>query len=92
MWWMTVCGITEGGVAKTDQSIRACVYPSYNLYDDPEKPGVLLASYTWSAEAEKIGALIDRRSPENEYELKELVRISWVIPKGAHSLTFPTNF
>ena len=73
MWWMTECGITKGGAAKTDQSIRCCVYPSYNIYDDPEKPGVLLASYTWSAEAEKIGALIEKSSPQCEEELKELL-------------------
>lgn len=76
MWWMTDLddsNCIDGGAAKTDQSIRVCVYPSYNLYDDKTKPGVLLASYTWSAEAEKIGALIDRRSPDNEDELKELL-------------------
>lgn len=72
MWWITKCGI-KGGVAKTDRSIRACVYPSYNVYDDPEQPGVLLASYTWSAEAERIGSLIQRGSPKDEEELKELL-------------------
>lgn len=73
LWWMTECGITKGGSAKTDQSIRCCVYPSYNIYDDKDKSGVLLASYTWSAEAEKIGALIEKGSPANEDELRELL-------------------
>lgn len=73
MWWMTECGITKGGSAKTDQSIRCCVYPSYNIYDKQDQPGVLLASYTWSAEAEKIGALIEKGSPDGEEELRELL-------------------
>ncbi|KAL8866766.1 MAG: hypothetical protein Q9174_006097, partial [Haloplaca sp. 1 TL-2023] len=45
-WWITKLGITGGGVSNTDLPIRVCVYPSYNLKDDPEKPAVLLATYT----------------------------------------------
>ena len=72
LWWITR-GIEKGGVAKTDLPIRACVYPSYNLYDPTDKAGVLLASYTWSAEAGKIGALINRDSPAAEEQLKHLL-------------------
>ena len=83
MWWMTKLGI-KGGVSKTDLPIRMCVYPSYNIHDndpnpnDPEKrpknvPGVLLCSYSWSMEAQRMGTLIDRDSPRNETELKELL-------------------
>ncbi|KAL8973868.1 MAG: hypothetical protein Q9197_001886 [Variospora fuerteventurae] len=39
--------------------IRNCVYPSYNIDDPIDKPGVLLASYTWSQEGQRIALLID---------------------------------
>ena len=78
LWWIKYLGISRGGQAKTDLPIRCCVYPSYNIHDyDPErkvdKSGVLLVSYTWSQEAERIGALINRDSPEGENELKEVI-------------------
>lgn len=73
LWWMTELGITGGGQGKTDLPIRCCVYPSYNLYDAKDGPGVLLVSYTWSQEAERIGSLIDKLSPANEDELKKLL-------------------
>lgn len=73
LWWMTELGITQGGQGKTDLSIRCCVYPSYNLYDPKDGPGVLLVSYTWSQEAERIGALFNRDSPAHEDELKKLL-------------------
>ena len=73
MWWMTKFGIKEGGVSKTDLPIRMCVYPSYNIHDDPNKPGVLLCSYSWSMEAQRMGTLINRDSPEGEAELKALL-------------------
>jgi len=75
MWWMDPNGlaITQGGQAKTDLPIRCCVYPSYNIYDPQTGPGVLLVSYTWSAEAERIGALINRGSPDHEEPLKDLL-------------------
>ncbi|KAK3368443.1 hypothetical protein B0H63DRAFT_565133 [Podospora didyma] len=61
LWWLEEpFNITEGGVGKTDLPIRNCVYPSYNIRDEKDKPGVLLASYTWSQEADRIGALIAR--------------------------------
>ncbi|KAI8941968.1 hypothetical protein NX059_000078 [Plenodomus lindquistii] len=73
LWWMTRLGITEGSLGRTDLPIRCCVYLSYNLQDDKNGPGVLLVSYTWSQEAEGIGALIDKQSPANEDELKKLL-------------------
>lgn len=78
LWWMQkdVLGVNcvkRGGQGKTDLPIRCCVYPSYNIDDDPEQPGVLLASYTWSQEAERIGALISRNSPDGEDELREVL-------------------
>ena len=72
MWWMEEPDLQiKGGVAKTDLPIQACVYPSYNLGD--KGPGVLLVSYTWSQEANRMGALIDRKSPQNEEKLKQVL-------------------
>lgn len=73
MWWMTRLGIKQGGVSKTDLPIRMCLYPSYNIHDNdpsPENPGkernvpgMLLCSYSWSMEAQRIGTLINPESP-----------------------------
>ncbi|KAL9615093.1 MAG: hypothetical protein Q9167_000411 [Letrouitia subvulpina] len=84
MWWMTKLGIKKGGVSRTDLPIRMCVYPSYNIHDnepdpkDPKKefrnvPGVLLCSYSWSVDAQRLGTLITRESPNGEDELKALL-------------------
>ncbi len=73
-WWIVDCGITQGGVASTDLPLRTCVYPSYNLYDDQNKPAVLLASYTWAQDANRMGSLVSgQQSPVNEDELVELI-------------------
>lgn len=50
--------------------IRNCLYPFYNIDDPVDKPGVLLASYTWSQEAQRIGTLINNKSSDGEAELK----------------------
>ena len=79
MWWMQdPWNITKGGLGRTDLPLRTCVYPSYNVGDDKDKPGVLLCSYTWAQDARRIGTLIDPRSPDpqcpnTETELKELM-------------------
>ena len=83
MWWMTRLGIKQGGVSKTDLPIRMCVYPSYNIHDNDPSPadpgkernvaGVLLCSYSWSMEAQRIGTLINPESPNGEDELKTLL-------------------
>ena len=85
-WWVEEPDllITKGGVGKTDLPIRNCVYPSYNLTtkdaSDPKKgeegkrPGVLLCSYSWAQEAQRIGALIHPGGgPSTETELKALL-------------------
>ncbi|KAK4449750.1 putative L-amino-acid oxidase precursor [Podospora aff. communis PSN243] len=73
-WWIVDCGITTGGVASTDIPLRTCVYPSYNIHDDPTKPAVLLASYTWAQDATRMGSLVNGRlSPEGEEQLVELI-------------------
>ncbi|KID96329.1 flavin containing amine oxidoreductase, partial [Metarhizium majus ARSEF 297] len=74
LWWKKHFGITTGGAARTDLPIRQCVYPSYAAGDDDDEPGVLLVSYCWGQEAERIGALINnRQSPQAEAELKEVL-------------------
>ena len=81
-WWVEderLC-ITRGGQGMTDLPIRNCVYPSYNLTKadastpKEKKPGVLLCSYTWSQEAQRIGTLIKKGAdPECEKELRALL-------------------
>jgi hypothetical protein len=78
LWWkdpnnLHGQGIIKGGVGKTDLPIGFCVYPSYNVDDPVDAPGVLLVSYSWSQQAERIGSLISRDSPNNEQELRTLI-------------------
>ncbi|KAH6970187.1 hypothetical protein DER45DRAFT_640271 [Fusarium avenaceum] len=75
-WWQQEpFYITKGGVAHTDLPLRVCVYPSYNIESlegskwDGEKPAVLLVSYTWGQDAQRIGTLISNESPKNEEQL-----------------------
>jgi len=76
-WWrQTMPGghrVEKGGLGHSDLHIRTVVYPSYNVLDDPSQPSVLLVSYTWQQDAERIGALISRSSPAGEDELKALL-------------------
>ncbi|KID72227.1 uncharacterized protein G6M90_00g104370 [Metarhizium brunneum] len=80
-WWihdLGTHGIKMGGLGYSDLSIRTCVYPSYNIYDDADGTAVLLCSYTWQQDAERIGALLSSHpEPEKkvaeEAELKELL-------------------
>ncbi|KAK7425057.1 hypothetical protein QQZ08_008333 [Neonectria magnoliae] len=79
-WWQKEpFNITQGGVAHTDLPLRVCVYPSYNIKAnegnqwDPEKPAVLLCSYTWGQDAQRIASLISPDSPKNEEQLKSVL-------------------
>lgn len=72
-WWMLHPLDIKGGQGKTDLPIRNCVYPSYNIHDNHEKPSVLLCSYTWQQDASRIGSLISKHSPEDEGILKKLL-------------------
>ncbi|MCJ1270029.1 hypothetical protein MMC22_009922 [Lobaria immixta] len=73
-WWILAPHhIDGGGQGKSDLPLRVCVYPSYNIEDDPSKPSVLLCSYTWEQDASRIGALISKNSPEGEKMLKKLL-------------------
>ena len=76
LWWRDPdvnLNINFGGVAKTDLPLRVCVYPSYNIHDKINQPGVLLCSYTWSQEAQRVASLISRKSPNEEDELRILL-------------------
>jgi monoamine oxidase len=68
-WWITKCGITNGGEASTDTPLRTCVYPSYNIHDPQDQPATLICSYTWAQDATRIGNLIAR----NDNELRDLM-------------------
>jgi hypothetical protein len=72
-WWITRCGITEGGTSFSDIPIRTCCYPSHSIHDDPKQPAVLIASYTVGQDAQRMGTLINRDSPSGESRLKEIV-------------------
>ncbi|KAH7411155.1 L-amino acid oxidase [Cadophora sp. MPI-SDFR-AT-0126] len=69
-WWKKA-GII-GGEAATDLPIRLCVYPSYNIDDDPNQPAVLLCSYTWSQDAQRMGSLIGHDGKGKTDELLDL--------------------
>ncbi|KAF2108807.1 hypothetical protein BDV96DRAFT_586723 [Lophiotrema nucula] len=91
-WWRNpaVMGkntINQGGIGHSDLTIRTCVYPSYNiLAPDGVGKHVLLCTYTWQQDAERIGSLmcstadpntipIDQRQTivNDEAKLKELI-------------------
>ena len=67
-WWrtLTVNPILSGGQGHSDLNIRTCVYPSYNIGDiaKNDKEFVLLCSYTWQADAERIGSWIGQGGDE----------------------------
>ena len=85
-WWIYGLGdfnITKGGLGHSDLSIRTCVYPSYNYNVPDNSPAVLLCSYTWQQDGERIGSLMaSTNNPsllthaqiiEDEVNLKNLV-------------------
>ncbi|KAK3370575.1 hypothetical protein B0H63DRAFT_528291 [Podospora didyma] len=49
-WWKIL-----GGVSSTDLPISNVVYPSWD--DGPDKPSVLMVSYSWAQDATRMGAL-----------------------------------
>jgi monoamine oxidase len=53
-WWRTLFHINQGGLGHSDLPIRTTVYPSYNINDDLASPAVLLCSYEWSQDAQRI--------------------------------------
>ena len=69
-WWRTLTSnpILSGGQGHSDLNIRTCVYPSYNIGDIAanDKAFVLLCSYTWQADAERLGAWIGADGDESD--------------------------
>ncbi|KAF8527728.1 hypothetical protein BDD12DRAFT_919552 [Trichophaea hybrida] len=81
-WWIHDLDenhrIEKGGLGHSDLTIRTCVYPSYNINDSKDKPAVLLCSYTWQQDAERIGAMMSSSSDhsqqlKHEADLKEVL-------------------
>ena len=72
-WWMTHKQIRKGGLGKTDMPLRICVYPSYNTDDGDKNKSVLLCSYTWGQDSERVAAYINEEAPEKQIELRDLM-------------------
>ncbi|KAI1809740.1 amine oxidase [Poronia punctata] len=77
-WWIHDLGedynIKQGGLGHSDLMIRTCVYPSYNIYVDKDKPAVLLCSYTWQQDSQRLASQFD--SPDfKELLFRELARL-----------------
>ena len=80
-WWihdLKGFNVKKGGLGHSDLNIRTCVYPSYNIYDDPSQTAVLLCSYSWQQDALFLGSLISNNPNHahkvaDEVVLKELL-------------------
>lgn len=70
-WWTELFDII-GGQSSTDVPIRTIVYPSHGA-ESRTPSTVLIASYCWTNDAERLGALINTGKIEYEEQLKELV-------------------
>jgi monoamine oxidase len=70
-WWTDKLGIV-GGQSFTDLPVRTIVYPSYGV-DSSSPSKVLIASYCWTNDAERMGSLIGTGQTEYDEQLKELV-------------------
>jgi monoamine oxidase len=85
-WWQTLeSGSIKGGQSKTDRNIRTVVFPSYGI-DDPDADAVMIASYTWSQDAMRIGGLTQGRQSASEKMLieqviRELAELHKVVPQ-----------
>jgi hypothetical protein len=83
-WWLEEGRIaSRGGVSGTDLPIRVVAYPPWvgegkdsfgNKLDDPKKPTVLIASYTWHQDAVRIGSLTANSNADNSEVLKLVLR------------------
>lgn len=87
-WWVTLGGMTPlGGASAVDTPIRMVVYPPWMDKDDPTKPAVLVASYTWAQDATRISSLISRDSPLGEDDLMDIVLRNLVNLFSKHNIT-----
>jgi len=72
-WWIydlpASSAVKRGGLGHSDLNIRTCVYPSYNIYDAQSATAVLLCTYTWQQDAERLGSLMG----DDEAQLRSLL-------------------
>ena len=59
-----------GGLGHSDLTTRTCVYPSYNIYDNETKTAVLLNSYTWQQDSQRLASLIST-IPDHAQKVKD---------------------
>jgi len=79
-WWihdLKDYNVKMGGLGHSDLATQTCVYPSYNIYDDETKTAVLLNSYTWQQDSQRLASLMSTNSDhaqkvKDEAVLKEL--------------------
>ena len=71
-WWQQLPAPIKGGMSLTDRPTRTIVYPSYGV-DDPTAPGTILASYTWSQDASRLGSLIQGPDTAQEKQLINMI-------------------
>ena len=67
-WWQNAPVNIKGGLDKTDRPTRCVVFPSYGI-DDDNAPAVMIASYNWSQDAARFGALIQGPDSQEEKQL-----------------------
>ncbi|KAF5589322.1 amino-acid oxidase [Fusarium pseudoanthophilum] len=80
-WWihdLKDFNIRQAGLGHSDLALRTCVYPSYNIYDPKTKTAVLLCSYTWQQDSDRLGCLMSTNKDHeqkvaDEQALKELL-------------------
>ncbi|CAI6341398.1 unnamed protein product [Periconia digitata] len=83
-WWLEEGRVaSRGGVSGTDLPIRVVAYPPWagigedtfkNKLDDPKKPTVLIASYTWHQDAVRIGSMTADSNADHSDVLKLVLR------------------
>ena len=83
-WWLEEGRVaSRGGVSGTDLPIRVVAYPPWvgngedcfgNKLDDPTKPTVLIASYTWHQDAVRMGSMTADSNANNSEVLKLVLR------------------
>jgi monoamine oxidase len=76
-WWedpkiMGAGRTIQGGISSTDLPIRTCVYPSYGFNARGQVPGVMLASYTWAQDAQRLGGLAQGKDTDADKRLVDL--------------------
>ncbi|KAG2153891.1 hypothetical protein DEU56DRAFT_868461 [Suillus clintonianus] len=81
-WWTEWFHIV-GGQSFTDLPIRTIVYPSYGV-ESSSPSTVLIASYCWTNDAERLGSLINTGKTEYNEQLKELVLRNLAEVHGVH--------